>query len=75
MYVYAREHSKQSLLVMMNTGKKPAEVNLQRFREVCSEEGQLKNILSGEVVSYARGSSSCLLPAGQVQVFEVMKKH
>ena len=74
-YVYAREHSKQSLLVMMNTGKKPAEVNLQRFREVCSEEGQLKNILSGEVVSYARGSSSCLLPAGQVQVFEVMKKH
>ncbi|MFN5208627.1 MAG: alpha-amylase family glycosyl hydrolase [Bacteroidota bacterium] len=73
-YVYAREHENEKILVIMNTGKGAQQVNLKRFMEVTGRKYRLKNMLSGQLISFAPGEENILVQGKQALVLGVISE-
>lgn len=65
LYIYFRYTSKQTVMVVANTGKSARRVNWDRFSERCTHFNKLRNVITDEVIdkaslSIAPGSSAVL---------------
>lgn len=69
-YVYARVHETQTIIVIMNQNKDAKPVNWARFREVLGESTTARNIMTDEVVSLTEDYNA---PGTTAVVLELLK--
>lgn len=69
-YVYARVHSEQTILVIMNQNKEEKGLNWDRFQEVIGESPTARNIMTDEVVSFSEGFTA---PGTSTTVLEILR--
>ena len=68
-YAYFRYDTKQTVMVIANTGDKDADIAADHFRERTQGFGKMKDVISGEVHDLKVFS----LPAKTIGVYELMK--
>ncbi len=69
-YVYARVHEAQTILVIMNQNKDAKPVNWDRYREVFGESTTARDIMTDEVVSFSEDFTT---PGTSATVLELLR--
>lgn len=69
-YVYARTHADQTIIVIMNQNKESKAMNWDRFGEVLGTSATARNIMTDEVVSFSEDFTA---PGTSATVLELLR--